>query len=238
MTGIEPASPAWKFGRSAYTVDLRERRSWSSAGECPWPVTVANPWAPWHVARMWHAPGCARAAWSTPRDAVSACPALPRAGRRTGAWRRGVAGSGAASASVARLSCSARRRFSVRAASRSLSARSARVRSASRVSSKAVMRALVAVVKSSSARGGRRGCGDLGRRGLGVLGSGDSGGPGVAGTGGVLPGLLRACPGVGDLAGGFVSCGADVAVRIFAGLPDFRGGAVAGAAYLRFSGGA
>ena len=47
---------------------------------------------------------------------------------------------------------SARRWFSLRAASRSLSARSARTRRASRVSSRAVMRALVAVVSWSSAR--------------------------------------------------------------------------------------
>ena len=52
--------------------------------------------------------------------------------------------AGAASASVLRswVSCSARRWFSVRAVSRSVSARSARMRRASRVSSRAVMRAL------------------------------------------------------------------------------------------------
>jgi hypothetical protein len=63
-------------------------------------------------------------------------------------------GAGSASASVAWVSRSAMRWFSVRAASRSLSARSARMRSASRVSSRAVMRALVAVVQSPHRRSG------------------------------------------------------------------------------------
>ena len=57
--------------------------------------------------------------------------------------------------------------------------------------------------------GGLVGCG-----GLGVLGSDDGGGLGLAGSGGVLLGLLGACLGVGDLAGGIVAVGANVAVRV------------------------
>jgi hypothetical protein len=45
-------------------------------------------------------------------------------------------------------------------------------------------------------------------------------------------GLVGACLGVGDLAGGVLPGGADVAVRVLAGLADLRGGAVADAAYL------
>ena len=64
----------------------------------------------------------------------------------------GSAGSLSASASLAWLGCSASRRISARAVSRSLSARSARMRSASRVSSTALICALVAAVSWSSAR--------------------------------------------------------------------------------------
>jgi hypothetical protein len=77
------------------------------------------------------------------------------------------------------------------------------------------------------------GCG-----GLGVLGSGDGGGFGLACWGGVVFGLPGACVGVGDLAGGILAGGADVAVRIFAGLPDFRGCAGADAADLGVGSGA
>jgi hypothetical protein len=73
--------------------------------------------------------------------------------------------------------------------------------------------------------------------GLGVLGP-DGGGFSLADSGGVLLGLLRACLGVGDLARGVVTGGADVAVDILAALADFCGCAAAGAAYFRFGAGA
>jgi len=111
-------------------------------------------------------------------------------------------GAGSVPVLTAWVSCSARRWFSVRAVSRSVSARSARIGRASRVSSNAVMRALVAVVSWSSARSwsartrrSRR----LRRPGRGRRG--DSGGLGLAGSGGVLLGLLQARGGVSDLAG-------------------------------------
>jgi hypothetical protein len=137
------------------------------------------------------------------------------------------------------VSCSARRWFSVRAASRSvfgsLGADAQRVAGSFQGGNAGAgggcelfEGALVVVADA----GGLGGCGSLG-----VLGAGDGGGLGLAGAFGVLLGRLGAVLGVGDLASGVGASGADVAVRGLAGLPDFLGRPVAGTAYLRIGSG-
>lgn len=70
--------------------------------------------------------------------------------------------------------------------------------------------------------GGLFGCG-----GLGAFGAGDGGGLGLACPARIALGLVGACLGVGDLAGGVLPGGADIAVGVLSGLADFCGGAVA-----------
>jgi hypothetical protein len=111
MTSLEVRSPG-------LAADLRERRSWSSAGKCPL-VTVIAPWSPWRMARLWHAPGCRGRPYTSGPDARVAgafLVRLARAGRDVGA----LVGVVSASALAAWVSCSASRWFSARALSESL----------------------------------------------------------------------------------------------------------------------
>lgn len=75
--------------------------------------------------------------------------------------------------------------------------------------------------------GGLFGCG-----GLGAFGAGEGGGLSLACPARIALGLVGACLGVGDLAGGVLPGGADIAVGVLAGLADLFGGAVADAACL------
>ena len=115
-------------------------------------MTVIYREAPRRVARVWHALGrFSLRRYASVRGARGAAAFLGRLVVR-GRARADSAGALSTSASLAWLSCSASRRISARAAPRSLAARSARMRSASRVSSTALMRALVAAVSCSSGR--------------------------------------------------------------------------------------